>query len=249
MSDCIRILTDSGIEKFAQYLDALRADTKSLPPYYLLSDSTTSAPYEAEVLIDSVSFGNRFEFGEYLCEALGSLDRRKISHNHALWTWLALYYFDLICPASSNGSRSPHDNAWYILGKRFNHRRYYKHLVRTAWLSVLTHGSMAKILLLASSPDKNSEICDQLTSVQGVFGNPTVIAGAHSLYFDATTQKPKRGTGGKDRGSPRRLMSVTQQLDLTYDLMDCTADQFISLLPKEFDRFRPLLNTTTQDRI
>lgn len=246
MSDRIRTLTDAGIEQFTQYLDALRADKKSLPPYHLLYDPTTSAPYEAEVLIYSVSFANRFEFGEYLCGVLANLDRRKISHNHALWTWLALYYFDLICPASSNGFRSPHQNAFYILEKRFNHQRYYKHLVRTAWLSVLTHGSMAKILLLASSPDKISEICDRLTSVQGIFGTPTVIAGAYSLYFDTTTQKPKRGTGGKDRGSPRRLMSVTQQLDLTYDLMDCTADQYISLLPKEFDRFRPQSNTATE---
>ena len=238
MSDCIRILTDAGIEQFAEYLDALRADKKFLPPDYLLFDPVTSTPYEAEILIDRKSFDNRFDFGKYLCDVLTNFDRRKITHDYALWTWLALYYFNLICPASADGSRSPHQNAWYTLGKRFNHQRDYKHLVRTAWLSVLNHGDMAKILLLASRPDTISEICDRITSKQRAFGNRTVIAGAYALYFDATAQKPKRGTGGKGKGSPRRLMSVTDQLDLTFDLMDCTADQFISLLPKEFDKFR-----------
>lgn len=245
MSDRIRILTDAGIERFARYLDELRADKLSPPPNHLLSDHTTSAPYEAEVVIDRKSFTNRFEFGRSLCGALACLDRHKISHNYALWTWLALYYFDLICPASADGSRTPHQNAWYILEKRFNHQRDYKHLVRTAWLSVLNHGDMAKILLLASRPDTISEICDRLTSKQRVFGNRNVIAGAYALYFDTTDQKPKRGTGGKDKGSPRRLMSVTDQLDLTYDLVACTKDQFISLLPKEFDKFRPLSNSAT----
>ena len=33
-------------------------------------------------------------------------------------------------------------------------------------------------------------------------------------------------------------MAITKQLDLTYDLMECNSDQFISLLPREFDKFR-----------
>jgi hypothetical protein len=107
-------------------------------------------------------------------------------------------------------------------------------------LAVLNHGDTAKLLLLASKPDTISEICDRLTAKQKVFGNPTVIAGAYALYFDMKAQRPKQGTGGKGKGSPRRLMAVTDQLDLTYDLVECRSDQFISLLPKEFDKFRPL---------
>lgn len=246
MSNRVRILNDAGIEQFTQYIDALRVDCKKSPPEHLLTDPITSTAYEIEVLIDRKSFNNRFDFGKYLCEALQDLDRRKITHSYALWTWLALYYFYLICPASPDGSRSPHQNAWYIQGKRFNYLRDYKHLVRTAWLSVLNHGDKAQVLLRASRPSSISEICEWLTSKQKVFGNRTVIEGAYALYFDAVSQKAKPHTGGKGKGSPRRLVAVTEQLDLTFDLVDCTLDQFLSLLPKEFDEFRPSPHTSTK---
>jgi hypothetical protein len=36
----------------------------------------------------------------------------------------------------------------------------------------------------------------------------------------------------------RRLVAVIQQFDLTYDLYAMTADQILTLLPPEFDRWR-----------
>jgi hypothetical protein len=238
MSDHLRVLNEAGIAQFSEYLARLRSGAKEAPPFALLTDENTSIEAPGEVVLDRRTFSNPFEFGTYLSAALEPLDRREISYNHALWTWLALYFFEQICPADATGARAPLEDAVYILQKKFNHQRYYRHLVRTPWLAVLEHGPNARVLLITTGRGSRSDIFEQLVSRQGIFGNATVIAGAQLLYYDPVTARPKRGAGGKGAGSPRRLVSVIQQLDLTYDLRTCTVDQFLTLLPAEFDKFK-----------
>ncbi len=60
------------------------------------------------------------------------------------------------------------------------------------------------------------------------------------LYYDPNAKTFKKGAGGKAGGSVRRLVSFIRQIDLTYDLRDCTSEQFLSLLPSEFDKFKGL---------
>jgi hypothetical protein len=93
-------------------------------------------------------------------------------------------------------------------------------------------------MLIMRDKGSRSEIFEQLAARQDILGNETVVAGAYRLYFDPKEQRPKQGSGGKGAGSPRRLSAVVQQLDLTYDLRDCSVEQFLALLPTEFDRFR-----------
>ena len=60
---------------------------------------------------------------------------------------------------------------------------------------------------------------------------------ARTLYFDDAKGRLKRGAGGKDGGSPRRLAKVRQQLDVTWDLDDLGFERVLRALPAEFDRF------------
>jgi hypothetical protein len=237
VTDCVRQLTDDGIAQFIQFLASQRAGANEPIPYSLLTAAKTSSPLSAEIAIERKSFNNRFAFGEYLVGSLKPLDKREIGNSYALWTWLALYFFDSICPVVG-GKRNVLEDAVYILGKVFNHRKYYRHLVRTPWLVVNEHGECGKVMLLMRDKGSRSEIFEQLAASKDILGNETVIAGAYRLYFDPAEQRPKRGSGGKGAGSPRRLSAIVQQLDLTYDLRDCTVEQFLALLPPEFDRFR-----------
>jgi hypothetical protein len=237
MTDRLRTLSDAGIAQFAGFLASIRAGGKDPVPYFLLTDDQTSSPMLTDVNIDRKPFADRFAFGEYLVSALQPLDRREIANSYSLWTWLALYFFDDICPLV-NGNRNVLEDAVYILDKVFNHQRYYRHLVRTPWLIVSDHGANAKVMLIMRDKGSRSEIFEQLAARQDILGNPTVIGGAYRLYFDPTDERPKRGSGGKGAGSPRRLSAVVQQLDLTYDLHACTVEQFLALLPSEFDSFK-----------
>jgi hypothetical protein len=175
--------------------------------------------------------------GAYLADVLKPLDRHQISRDHRLWNWLALYFFDSICRAEADGTRKLLRQELYVLDSKYNYLRYYKHLVRTPWLAVLDHGENAKILF-ANSRGVRSDIEETLTASQQVLGNSTIISAACKLYFDPITEKPKRGAAGKTAGSPRRLTAVIQQLELTYDIQSCTAQQFLDLLPQEFNKFK-----------
>lgn len=237
MSGLLRTLNPNGITAFAAYLQALRDGSSDAPPYHLLSDEATSEALETDVLVENKTFSDSFAFGTYLAATLENLPRTEIAFNHALWSWLALYHFDQVCPAV-NGKRTVLEDAVYILPTIYNHRKYYRHLVRTPWLAVDKNGMYAKVLLINRGGGKRSDIFEQLAARQTIFGNPTIIEGAYKLYFDDQAGLPKRGAGSKGAGTPRRLVSFIQQIDLTYDLMACSADQFVALLPDEFAKFQ-----------
>jgi len=239
MSDHVRVLTDEGIEGFRQYLQRLRAGAKEVAPSWLLTDTSTSAMMPSAPEIKKKVFSSRFDFGQHLSQMLSPLGRRSISHHHALWTWLSLYFFDELCPLQADGTRRVLEDAVYVVPARYNHQRYYRHIARTSWLTVSDHGGNAKVLLTGSERGSRSEIFEQIASRQGMLGNPTIVAGAFELYFDQANGRQKKGAGGKGAGSPRRLAAIVQQLELTYDLAACTTGQLLELLPKEFDRFKP----------
>jgi hypothetical protein len=106
------------------------------------------------------------------------------------------------------------------------------------WLAVKEHGQHAKVLLITSGGGVRSDIGEQLGAQQFLFGNRTFIEAAYAMYFDESTQKPRRGAGGKGAGSARRLASIARQLELTYDVPTCGRNGFLCLLPRqEFKRW------------
>lgn len=230
----IRTLNPEGLAKFSEYLAALRGDPKLAPPMAILNDGLYSDPFEPEVHIEVQELANAHDLGTYLNHVLADCEDRLISRNHALWSWLALLYFDQLCKPDAEGKRKPLEEAVYVLEQRFSFRRYYRHAVRTAWLAVKEHGEQAKVLLLTSGRGTRTDIGEQLGAYQHLFANKTIIGSAYAMYFDQQAQKPKRGAGGKGAGSARRLANIARQLELTYDLQDCPLAKFLALLPREF---------------
>lgn len=230
----VRVLNAEGIAKFSEYLAALRTAPSKVPPSELLTDGRYSDPFSPELTIQERAFSSAFEIGEYIIGVFQNCEDRLISRNSGLWSWLALFYFDQLCKSDPSGNRKPLENAVYVLEERFSFRRYYRHAIRTPWMAVKEHGEHAKVLLLTSGKGTRTDIAEQLGAYQHLFANKTIIASAYAMYFDSLQQKPRRGAGGKGGGSARRLASIARQLELTYDLQDCTASKFLALLPREF---------------
>jgi hypothetical protein len=247
MIDPVRVLTDTGIDAFGSYLVNLRAGIKQAAPVHLLTAEETSAPAPFEAKIErepgGKSFANRFAFGTYLAQQLKT-PSVSISRAHRVWAWLALYYFDQICPERPDGTRVVLADPAYILGKDFSYNNYYRHLVRTPWISVVMHGDYARALLMplkvTTSPlAQRGELIEQLASRQHLFSSQPVVAAAHELYYDEASDRLKLGAGGSKAGSPRRLAAVLNQFDLTYDFGATDAATILQRLPREFAKWKP----------
>jgi len=67
--------------------------------------------------------------------------------------------------------------------------------------------------------------------------NRSIVELATKLYYDPKLKTTRRGAGGKGAGSPRRLVAVLNQFDLTWDLYATTTPTLMKMLPKEFEKF------------
>ncbi|WP_419633261.1 hypothetical protein [Thiolapillus sp.] len=235
MADPIRKLNGTGLSAFEQYLRDFREGEKLAPPFHLLTDSRYSEPLEDFSYVERREFGTRYEMGVYLTEILEDTDMQSFLGDQGFWSWLALYWFDQLCPARADRSRKPSQIYNYILSSNYNHRP--RHAVRTTWLLVSRYGETA-LFLLSKKPSERGELIEQLAARQHLISCRGVIEVANRLYYDANRRTFKRGaTSTKRKGNIRRYIGYLQQLDLTYDLYSITEEALLNILPEEYEHF------------
>ncbi|MBO3803984.1 MAG: hypothetical protein JTT11_08990 [Candidatus Brockarchaeota archaeon] len=237
----VRALNEEGIRQFGAYIDRLTGGAEESPPLFLLTDPATSLAVHGHGQVDKRNFMNRLEAARYLSGALKNVDRQEIDTNHGLWSWLALFYFDQLCPPLADGTRKPYEKYRYILPKLDSDehfRHYYRHLLAGPFRIYRLHGPDARILL-APPVHKHGEFSEQLASRMEFITNKELIKAVNALYYDATKGTPKRGATTRNKpGTLRRFIAVIQHLELTYDLYSLNWQQILSLLPAEFDTWR-----------
>ena len=236
----MRSLNQQGILLFRSYLADLRAGRDLPPPTDILTSPDTSAALSTAIEVRNGIFATRRDAGEYLTSVLAPLDRAQIDHNPDIWNWLALFYFNQLCPPIA-GHRKPGQDYRYILppvSDADHFRHYYRHLLAGAYTVYRLHPSSA-LVLLCGTVEKFDDFNEQLASRQEFVSNPGIIEAADLLYFDSTTGKPKRGAASNKRrpGTLRRFVDVIQQFELTYDLHSLSGRQILPLLPEEFRKW------------
>lgn len=235
----LRRLTIEGIAKFDAYFGDLRVMPRAEPPQLLLVDSAASSAIDVDVDVEHIRFASRFEFAEYLHEKLVGANLSHAELDSGLWAWLTLFYFDQLCPPNKEGGRKAGERARYIPDVG-NFRKFYRHLLLGPFMIYRAHaGDISRARgLLASVLSTPGDVVEQLVARQELITNKAVVGVATSLYVDKVTGKLKKGSGGKGPGSPRRLVDIVDQFDVTYDLYAMTPEMLLNLLPAEFNRFR-----------
>lgn len=230
-----------GMTAFATYRAGLTLNPTLPPPVELLQDPALTELMPGGVEVPPRSFTNRLEAGRFLNELLDAAKVQLPERDQGLWTWLTLFYFDEVCPADGNGRRNPKDEA-RLVPLLDNHQRFYRHLLVGPFLIVRAHRNQPEraIAMLCNPLWKPGEIAEQLASRKELVTNHAVADVATRLYYDPATGSFKRGAGSDVKGAARRLAALFNQLDLTFYLYGMTCDEMLALLPKEFDRFRPL---------
>lgn len=235
MADKARRLNEEGLAAFEQHIRELREGKKYETPVHLLTDDRYSEHLQFDVEVDQQEFSTRYDLGIYLKEVLPENEAQTLLGDRGFWSWLALYWFDQLCPLQANGSRKPSQPYNYILSPNYNHRP--RHALMTTWMLVSRHGANA-YFLLSKKPHERGELIEQLAARQYLINCRGVIEAASRLYFDSKRKTFKRGsTSQKRKGNIRRFVVYLQQLDLTYDLGSITGDMLVSLLPDEYSAF------------
>jgi hypothetical protein len=237
----VRALREIGIQRFRDYLAALRDEPATPFPEHLITDESCSLDVRpvAEINPKRV-FADKMDFGRYLVESLAPLsDYPRLASDVGLWSWLALCYFEALCPSDGNG-RDVKAEHRYILSQE--PRNHYRHLVRTPWNMYSLHGHNAAALL-SGSPDTHGEASEQILGREFLRTNKGLFEAIDRLYVrrsgDSESWQLKKGARSKDApGTMRRLGKVVRQFDLTFDLYGMNGSQIFELLPDEFRRFK-----------
>jgi hypothetical protein len=237
MADSLRRLNAEGINRFAAYLGELRKDRTLAPDRSLLVDESTSEFMAGGVELEQPGFSTKKQAAEYLHPRLKTLDPPDLFRDAQLWTWLALYYFDDVCPADEDGKRKPVADPHYILDAQ-NHRRRYRHLLATPVLIKDAIPDHNRIYLNAPLP-VHGELVEQTMSRLYLIRIPAVREAIDRLYFDTERDAVKPGAVTRTRrGNLReRLTTRIQQLSMTYDVSAMSSDQLIEALGTEFEQW------------
>ncbi len=238
MGDRVRTLNNQGIQRFKEYLSNLRQGSKGGPPEEILKGNSFSSEFKGGTEVQTRPFDGKLEMAKYLHEKFQVFPHPQVDQDVGLWSWLSVYYFDLLCPENNLGKRTPGRDYRYILDLDFRVYRY--HMLLGPYTTYKLHGAGAP-LLLHGPLYETGRIYLELSARQAFITNRGIIEAANLLYFDATKGTPKRGAAVTARrpGTLFRFIDVIQQLDLTYDLYSMNGEEILGLLPQEFDEWKP----------
>ena len=236
----LRRLNAEGLRQFADYLAALKTTPALPPPVELLTDAGTSEEAAAVAAVPQ-SFTTRLEAGRWLHDLIERAALPDSARDKGLWAWLSLLHFDTVCPPDGHGHRKPGEAARHIPDVA-NFQRYYRHLLAGPWRIIRAHRNepTCALVALCQPPHTPGDLVEQLASRQELVTNRAFMSAATALYVDPATQQPKRGAGGKNRGTARRLADMCNQFDVTWDLYAMEAGELLTKLPREFQRFQPV---------
>lgn len=230
--------TDEGVRAFHELLDQMKAHEEHEVPRDLLTDPVFSTDLGIRLPSTPKNLDSRFALAIWLSSALEPTLRASIG-SAGMWSWLAAHLMDVIAPARADGTRKIGERSLYVL-EEDTWNRYYRHLIAGPCRVVRAHWESPTDAraILAGKPSVPGELYEQIASRQEVITTPVLLRLTQQLYWDVSAKGLRRGTAGKGAGSARRLASVLQQLDLTWDLNEMTEDEVIRLLPRrEFSRF------------
>jgi len=238
----IRRLNQAGLDLFEGWLEI---ETDPLPPTELIDNSDyTEMVYDAQVNANEV-FESRYQFGRYLNQQLATETFKELmrQENDGLWAWLAVVYFKQL---SGKGKRRKEH---YIVTRRGSMGSLaYRQAARTSYEMVHIHGDYS-LVCLSVGMATFGDMAEQLASRQTLAHNRGFFQTAYELYVH--NGKLRRGASSKpvklqtrqpgDKtglGSARRLATALQRLDLTHDTEIMNAANIVTVLPKEFRRWR-----------
>ncbi len=235
----VRRFTPAGVDAARQLIARIDGDP-GIDASPLLDDHDLTEVVPGVEPIDRPRFVDRRDAAEYLHRLLAPLEQQGSDplRDVGLWTWLSLYWLDVLAPLDKGQRRSGHMTRWVPAVDEYS--RYYRHLLAGPYRIYHAHSddpdrAMALLATRVSSP---GEVVEQFASRQEIVNNPNLVRAITLLYYDPIARRLKSGATRKGHGGARRLADLLLQLDLTFDIHTMDAESVLGLLPAEFDEFK-----------
>jgi hypothetical protein len=234
-----RRFNPEGLKLFEEYIlkakCALRDKAQvDFVPENLLFDPAFSQPTDFELPEEMPIFPDKMSIGSYVSTFIPE-DKHELARlDKEMWSWLAARFFDQI----TNGRTKIKETRAYIAGLTF--QEFYRHLILGPYyIFYIARDNPDRVrILLYDDPTTMNEVMVQFGSYQTLMQNKEMQSVIQRLYFDEKLKRSKRGSGGKEAGTPRRLMDFFRQIELNYDLTSITEAKFWEMIPDEFSKFK-----------
>jgi hypothetical protein len=231
----VRRFNADGIEAFRRELAECRtAPTRDIP-LEMLTDPKLTESVLPSVEIEPRGFKTKGDAAVYFHQIFAGIPKQPLLEDAGLWTWLSLYYFDIVCPKQSGIRKVRNDYTYVYEAKSIRH--FYRHLLFVSWRTLDIAPTHNRLLLSTriSSLDKfSSEVIKRLYMTR----IPCFFEVLDRLYWDEKRGRARPGVthfGKVTAGNlAHRLPIRIRQLEKTYDLHSLTADQLLLLLGEEF---------------
>jgi len=231
----IRRFNSKGIESFREALAICRDDPRADVSTELLTNNELSEVLAPAIDVELRNFATKRHAAVYCNQLFGSLSKQELLNDSGLWTWLSLYYFDVVCPKQA-GERKVRNDYTYIFEPKSS-RHFYRHLLFVSW-RILDIAPTYNRLLLNSSISSLDKFTTEVVKRLYLTRIPCFFEVLDRLYWDESIGRARPGVTNFAKVTAgnlaHRLPVRIRQLEKTYDLQSLTADQLIELLGEEF---------------
>ena len=239
---CVCRFTRQGLLRFRDFLQDARTNSGASMSRANLWDSVAAVPIEGPVTFDPLSGTQRLHAAEYVEKIMVcSGGRELLELDVEFWAWLAAANFDALCLKDrKTGCYEVGMDSSYWIPALHDDRRRARHRLSGPYFAIRAHRSdiASAMGVLGSKLNGYHDLNERVLSKAQFETSHAVNFVVTSLYYSAQTKGIKAGVNGTRAGSARRLVDVLTQFALTYDLGALSGTQLLSMLPREFDRFR-----------
>jgi len=236
----LREFNSAGVEAFRMRLADCRENPAASAPWELLENESLTNIISPAVEVDAKHFASKLDAGKHLKDLLFKLDEQFVATSDGLWTWLALFFFDEICPAKG-GHRHVKADYRYIFDPN-TPRHYYQHSLFVSWRVITIEPNFNRLLLRANLATVDKVTAETMKRLY-LTRIPCIFEVLERLYWDSARGRARKGIVTHGRAKPGDLLHRfpirIRQLEMTYDLQSLNADQLIELLGNEFRQNRP----------
>jgi hypothetical protein len=127
----LRRFNNKGIEAFREALSVCRENpSKDIPNEMLTSDELTSV-VTPRIHVQQIPFKTKRDAAVYFHNAFVNFPEQTLLDDSGLWTWLSLFFFEIVCP-KQNGLRKVRNDYTYVY-EAGSMRHFYRHLLFVSW--------------------------------------------------------------------------------------------------------------------